>query len=103
MPKNYNCIFLAFTVASDLSGFIAYSEGDYNKAISDLNQSNSKTPFDDPLSDYYLALAHIKLGKKTEAIDNLKSAANYKGNVSLTKEIFRKKAKELLSQLSAED
>ena len=82
-----------------LSGLIAYAEKNYEMAISDLKQSNLNNPF----NKYHIALAYIKNGEKTKAIDNLESAVNYTANVSLTNESVRVRTAKQLALLKADD
>jgi tetratricopeptide (TPR) repeat protein len=82
-----------------LSGLISQAEGNYEKAIDDLKQSN----LDNPFNNYHLALAYIKNGDENNAIAKLESVVNYPGYVSLRKEMFRARAEKQLSLLKAVD
>jgi tetratricopeptide (TPR) repeat protein len=78
-----------------LSGLIALTEGNYEKAISDLILSELK----DPWTNYYLALAYQKKGDKAKAIEKLESTVNYYGGPSIENEIYRRRAQEQLAIL----
>ena len=78
-----------------LSGLIAYAEGNYEKAIADLKQSDMNKPF----NNYHLALAYIKNGDQNKAIDKLESVVIYRDNVTLTNEIVRGLAEKQLAIL----
>jgi tetratricopeptide (TPR) repeat protein len=82
-----------------LSGLIAYAEKNYEMAISDLKQSD----LNDPFNKYHIALAYIKNGDETNAIDKLESAVNYSANVSLINEKVRDRAAKQLALLKADD
>jgi serine/threonine protein kinase/Tfp pilus assembly protein PilF len=82
-----------------LSGLIAYAEENYEKSISELEQSN----LDDPFNNYHLALAYKKNGDETKAIEKLESAVNYSGFVSLINEKVRVRAEKQLTILKADD
>ena len=81
-----------------LLGILSYSKGNYQGTISYLKHSNS----DNSVINYYLALAYIKIGSKSKVVQKLKNVVNYKDNITLTKELFRKKAKEKLSHFKSE-
>jgi tetratricopeptide (TPR) repeat protein len=55
-----------------LSGLLAYTRENYEKAISDLIKSEQD---DDPFTNYYLALAYQKNENQTKAIEKLESIA----------------------------
>jgi tetratricopeptide (TPR) repeat protein len=80
-----------------LSGLIAYADGNYMKAISDLIRSAE----DDAWTNYYLALAYQNNGDKTKAIQKLEGAVNYYGGPSFTNEIYRRRAAKQLAILKA--
>jgi tetratricopeptide (TPR) repeat protein len=81
---------------SILSGLIAYAEGDYEKAISDLKPSDPDNPF----NNYYLALAYLKNGDNKNALDKFENVLNYSGNARIRYEMVRGRAKMQLSLLS---
>jgi len=80
-----------------LYGLIAYAEENYEKAITDLKQSDLNSPF----SNYHLALAYQKNGDKTQAIEKLENAIKYYGRVNIFKEIARQQAEKQLAILKA--
>ena len=85
-----------------LSGLIAYAEGNYEKAISDLNQSD----LDDPFNNYHLALAYIKIGDEPKAIEKLETVLNIHKiyyNFDLRHEMVRSRAENQLEILKAGD
>jgi hypothetical protein len=81
-----------------LSGLIAYTEGNFEKAISDLKQSNLNEPF----NNYHLALAFLKIGNESETIKKLESAATYVRFPNLDREIYRNRAEKQLAHLKAD-
>jgi tetratricopeptide (TPR) repeat protein len=82
-----------------LSGLIAYAEGNYNIAISDLKQTGQKGPW----VNYHLANSYLKIGDRTKAIERLKSTINYTGGPHITAEIYRRRAEEQLAILNADE
>jgi tetratricopeptide (TPR) repeat protein len=86
------------------TGLIAYAESNYEKAISEFQQSNLKYSFfhynfDVSVNRYYLALAYAKTGNNKKAVELLESVINYKDTVRIVNEIMRKHAKKQLAML----
>jgi len=79
-----------------LSGLIAYTENNYEKAIAQLNQSN----LDDTFTNYYQALVNIKTGDIDKAIDRLKRVVDYNDPLWIQNELFRYHANKQLAILN---
>jgi tetratricopeptide (TPR) repeat protein len=88
-----------------LSAIIAFANENYQKAISDLQQSNlDSPPFIKTIEDmsfnkYLLALTHLKKSEKKKAIEKFNSVIDYNYLVTPSSEIFRHKAKLQLAKL----
>jgi superkiller protein 3 len=81
-----------------LSGLIAYAEENYEKSISDIEQSNHQNAFE----RYYLGLAYLKNGDKIKAIEKFESAVNYTMWMNRNNEIARIRAEQQLEKLETE-
>jgi len=77
------------------SGIIAYTEKNYQKAISDLN----KAPPDNPFNLYYLAQVYLQINEKMKAIELLEKIVNYPGDVNWSYEILRNRTEKQLAIL----
>jgi tetratricopeptide (TPR) repeat protein len=80
-------------------GIISYTEDNYEKAISDLKQSDPNNPY----TIYYLALAYIKIGDEEKAIEKLESIVNYPGFVTLIDEMLCSRAEKQLARLKTSE
>jgi tetratricopeptide (TPR) repeat protein len=97
------------SVNFSLSGLIAYEEENYEKAISDLHQSNLDSPpyliaiEDMSFNQYLLAKSYLENGDRTRAIEIFKTVIDYNSLVTPSSEIFRWKAKMELAKLGEGD
>ena len=76
---------------------VKVAEQDYEKAISDFQQSHPT----DYIAKYHLALAYLQIGDKTKAIEKLKEVKNYTFWVFVINEILRSRAERQLALLKS--
>jgi tetratricopeptide (TPR) repeat protein len=81
-----------------LIGMIAHAEKDYNKAISEFQQSN----LEDPFNRYQLAQAYIAKDDKDMAIKELDYVVNYNDLMNLGYTMVRSRAEKQLGRLKME-
>jgi tetratricopeptide (TPR) repeat protein len=81
-----------------LLGMLAYAEKDYDKSISEFQESN----LDDPFNRYQLAQACIAKDDKKMAIEELDFVVNFNGLLGLSYTMVRNRAEKQLSYLKME-
>ena len=80
-----------------LIALIEYAEGHYQKALSELEQSE----FENPFVFYHMALTYLQMGNKDKAIEKLESAIRFSDFAKITDEIMRDHAQKLLVNLKS--
>ncbi len=97
LKNNDNPILMTYN--HSLSGIIALAEQDYDRAITELKQSN----LEDPYNQYRLALAYQAKGEKESAIEKFEEVLKYNGLVGIVYVIIRQRAEQQLIRLKAID